>query len=405
MKDNRSPVIADVLYSLQWFLVALAVCVTFSERISSDPFSLCSRLITTSAAYAVVALTVRLTDIIPIRIVIPLAAVAGCTLMGQTTAERIVFCGMGIVACVCGFVIHLRTRREEMQYSDMFVFTALLALFSVVSWRTGDTFVNRWVNVISAVFLPLCVAVWYIGRLSKSLSLFSRRTDQPVGRIRSRMRGTIFTVFMLVLLVSLLLPQSNGSSIFTVIFKAATAIIVWLVWSLLSRLPTCSTSMSVPSGGYSDSAPPAADYGAGWEIYILYLGAAVLFIVFVVWSVKCVVRFIRNIISEFLSPHDRLSKTRTSGYDTVEKLERERRERPKPFSPQSNAQKVRRIYKKRIASILGDSVGNIAALTPDEIAEKCREKNEDISALTALYKKARYTKSCSAQDVESARRA
>jgi len=43
-------------------------------------------------------------------------------------------------------------------------------------------------------------------------------------------------------------------------------------------------------------------------------------------------------------------------------------------------------------------------MTTAEIESLCRKKGEDVSKLTALYRKARYSKNCTAEDVKEARR-
>lgn len=405
VKDNRARITVDILYSLQWFLLALTLCVTLSYRISDEPFAFCARVIPTAAVFAAVAFSVRITDFIPIRIIVPLAGIVCCILLGQTTAEKIALGLVGVSATVCGVVITLRAGRDKVHCNDMFIFTAVLALFAVVARRSHNYQIASWIDVISAIYLPLCVAAWYINRLANALFVFNRRTDQPTDLIHRRMHSTILSVSLLVLLTALLLPQSDGSSLLTVIFKAGVAIITRLIMYILDRLPTCVTSLSVPSPGYGDS-PPLAGYGydSSWEMYLLYIAAAVLLITLVVWAIVHIVRFVRNIISSFLSSRSGTRHIRTSGYDTVERLDPPEKVRSSPLFARSNAEKIRAIYKKRISAILGGSLSGLHSLSPNEIAELCREKGENIDELTKLYKKARYTTICTDDDVKAARR-
>lgn len=404
VKDNRAPVIVDIFYSMQWFLLSLAVCVTISYAAMEHPFEFCIGLLPAAAAFAAVALAVRLTDIIAIRATVPLLAIVGCILLGNNTYERILCGAVGAAAAVCGLVIHFRARKDSPQYNDMLFLSLPLALLTVFTWRNGQHSASQWLSMIAVVYLPLCIAVWFINRLSNSLSVFSNQVGQPIRHIRKRMSGILLTAVMIVLLISLLLPQSNGSSLLTIVLKTGLAVIIWLFTFIVSHLPNCSISPGSPPNLIGDSYY-SAQYSEGsmWEIYLLYFAAAVMFISLVVWAVKSLIRIIRHIIEGFLRQNDAQTRTRISGYDTIEKLEPPQKKAMDIFAGRSNAQKVRHIYKKRIGALLGSRT-DLGSLTPSEIAALCSEKGEDVTQLTELYKKARYTKSCTAEDVNFARR-
>ncbi len=406
MKSNRTPVMADVVYSLQWFLAVLAVCAIISDMSTGDAFSFCTRALPCAAAFVLSALIVRLSRSAILRAAIPALAAAGCIFLGRTAGECIALALVGFAAIVCGFFIHFNMKKGVTQYGGMFVIAVILALLPVAAEYAGWDTAQPWLSVISAVYLPLCVAIWYLGRLTGALAVFSRRADQPIELINKRMYSTVITTVVLVLLAAMLIPQAGGGSLLSVVLNAMLRVAVWIVVFIAKLLPVFYPSDPEFPEEIEESVPVFDNTGGGSliGIYIMYFAAAALFIFIFGWLIASAAKLIKKIVSDYLTQGELGAELAISETDTVEKIDRTLNSGSDRREGRTNAGKIRRIYKKKISAILDVKDSTLSSLTPDEIAALCAEKGENIAALTLLYKKARYTNSCTADDLKAARR-
>ena len=404
MKSNRTPVIADVLFSLQCFLIVLAVTVLIAGRVHEDFNRLCLKMLPCAAAYVIAALTARLVRNVPLRLIIPVAAAAGCVALGNNPAEYIIFAAAGVIAVCCGVFINTRSRSGSAPYNFMFILSLLFVFMSITAERNHSSAVSFWINMISALYLPLCVAGWFASKLNDSTSLFRERADQPLKIINRRMRAVIISAVMIVLIVLLVLPQSNGYSLLSDMLQAVLKVVVWVVVFIAKLLPVFRV--------YPDEEEPEEDEilqlpdtsdGRDPDMIVIYIMAALMVTGLVVWIIVTIIRAIKRMIGDYIKAGDIVKNEDMLSMDTIERIKPERLNGVERRQRRSNAAKVRKIYKKRVMGILKGSRNELGNLAPDEIAAVCAQKGEDISELTQLYKKARYARACTDEDVRLAR--
>jgi len=262
----------------------------------------------------------------------------------------------------------------------------------------------RWISMISALYLPLSIVVWFLAGLHNTTDFFAERSKQSLGIINRRMSRVIVSVAMVVMLVALLLPQADGNSLFSGLCNILLEVLVWVVVFITKLIPIFYTD--IPDDPHSDGKPtytPDDSNGSEWGS-VIYVLAAAFFAVIALWFIISIINAIRRGLQNYMQSDGTVKSDEVADTDTVEKLERPKSEVYDRQYRRSSAAKVRRIYQKRVISILGNSQSELDSLAPDEITAACMEKGEDISQLTMLYKKARYTESCTAEDLKLARR-
>lgn len=399
MKDNRAPLIADICFSLQWYLLVLSVCVVIAYSIVSDPMQTCVRLIPAAAVYAAVAMTVRLVRQRVLRMLIPAALCVGCVMLGSGVAEYILLAVLAGMAAVCGAVLHFKVDRDSGHYSGMLYFCPVLAVLSMIIWRAGMSQALTWINVISLLYLPLCAVSWMSVRSARALAVFDGRADQPLKKINKSMNRLMLAVVAVILLVSLVLPQYSEDSLLSGLAAVCFALLGGAAYLLASLLPSCTYQEEGEPTVYENmTAPEAADNSVTRIIVMVLLTALIL------WLAVRLFGVLRRIIAGYLRRSGRLEETEEVLVDTVEKIQPAANASEEKTSGRSNAAKIRRIYRRRIKAILGDDRALRDSLTTAEIASLCRKKGQDVTELTALYRKARYAQNCTAEDVRAAKR-
>lgn len=415
MKDRRAPVLADVSNALQVYLLLFSTVIIIAES-CTDLQRMLPRLLATAAVFVAFALVARLTDS---KVIIILSAVLlpiGCTALGGSFAECALLAVMGLAALACCLVIRRRTRRDGVEYKGMFFLVMLFPVLILISDTLGQQTAGDWQYGCSLLYLPLCIVSWHLSRSEYSLQVFDGRTAQPISLIRRRTYGTLLTVLTLVLLGSLLLPGRGGENVLYTIFRVTILGFLLLVVKATDWIPGCFTE---PPAVISELAPvdEQSDVSAALpgvpdkepNTTLLYIVYGVVGVVLLVLLVRLAVRFIKvaaRMTRSLLGARgEQVTDAKMTEYDTVEHIDRsELDNRREPLRARTASERVRRIYKKRVERILEGTEGEITSCTPDEIAALCEEKGEDIRELTALYKKARYTDRCTAQDVRAARR-
>lgn len=402
VKGNRSPVIVDVLYSLEWFLLVFSGCVPFIYARCEQPLSLCMRLLPAILLYIASALITRLIKQPVLRIALPFAAAAACVFIGRNTTECALLAVLGIFSVVCCFIIHFRMYRGSPRYNNTLLLLPVLIVMAFVLGKFDMHDAASCTYFIMAVFLPIFIAVWYINKFAVSVSIFTQRADQPIKRISRNMYKTIGTVVLIVLFITLLVPQSNGINLLFSLIETGLAGILAVIILIAELLAVPVSEDIADEFGALQAQPLDMGNDSMWDVYLLYALAAIILIFLTVSAITMLVKLLRYLFSGFMH-YDGKAAPETNGSDTVEKIERHRENRSSERLGRTNAGKIRRIYKKRISSVLGDSLGRLSSYTPSEIAVLCRKKGEDISELTALYKKARYTNDCTEDDVKKAK--
>ena len=410
MKDSRAPVIVDVLYSLEWFVLVSTSLIPFLYMGMGTPRGLCAKLMITSAAYVACALAMRVRSAAVVRFVVPAAAAVGCVLLGSTTTEKIILGVSAAMAIVCGNVIFFGLRQGSQAYSGMLFLSALLAVMAFISRRLEMSQLASdeaavWVAALSALYVPLCIASVLLNRLQDALCIFEGRSEQPVTPVKKRVGGLIFLCAAVVFVVMLAIPQAAGGSFLGRFLRDGAYLLVGILIILMN---SCHTE----SGEPPEEMMPESMMGAmppqevsSWDQYLLSIIAAAILLAAIVAGIVGLVRVIRNAVLSLLSADKGLRQSRSlSGYDTVERINAEERKNGEKKTGRDNASKIRRIYKKRISAVLGSEKSLRGSLTPSEIARLCKAKGEDVSKLTALYCKARYTRSCTDEDLKTARR-
>lgn len=402
MKDNRAPVMVDVLYGIESFLLVFAALVPFIFRRQEDPILLCMRLLPAAVLYIIVVLITRLVRQPALRLALPFAAAVACVLTGRTTVEYVLLTIFGVFSVVCGFVIHFRMHRGSQRYNNMLLAIPVLAVMSIILSKFEMHDAAACVCLIMAIFLPIFIAVWYLNRFADSMSIFTMRTDQPIDRISKRMYKTIGTAVLLILFIALLVPQSNGVSFLVSLIEIGIAGIISLFIFIAGLIPVSESETLADEFGSVYAQPLDMGEESVWDVYLLYALAAIILIILIVFAVSSLIKLLKYLFSGFIQ-HDVKPAPENSGSDTIEKIAHRGEKRTVERLGRTNAGKIRRIYKKRVASILGKSAEHLKSLTPSEILVLCRRKGEDISELTALYKKARYTNSCTEDDLKKAK--
>lgn len=405
MKDNRAPVAVDILYSLEWYLIAFSVCVPFIYSLGDDPLSLCMRLLPSALLFIVSALVTRLVKHPALRIALPFAAAAANVFFGRNMLECILIALLGIFSIICGFVIHFTLRRGSSRYNSMLLIIPPLIVMALILTKFEMHSAATCVNFIMAVFLPIYVAVWYLNKLVYSVSIFTERGGQPISRIKKRMYGVICASALIVLFITLLVPQSNGVSFLAAITETAVAGVFAVLIAVLEKLPFRVSDSDEFTEELSGSfQPPISLDDSVWDIYLLYTLAALILIILIISAIVMLVRLIRYLVEGFMKHDISPGKVEHADGDIVEKIERPAADDSRSRLGKTNAGKIRRIYKKKVSSVLTDSRGRLSSLTPNEISALCRRKGVDITELTKLYKKARYTNCCTEDDVKAAKR-
>jgi len=401
VKDNRAPLIADICLSLQWFMLIFSVFVIIGAKNMDNLMSFCLRGLVLAVAYVLMAVTVHCVRPALLRLLIPLAVLTGSVFLGTTIGERVCYGIIGAMAAVFGIVLFYRVNRESTIYTDMFYFAAIPMLVAIIAWKFEMNEALRWINIISAIYLPVGVVSWMTARSASALVIFSQRADQPLKRINGAVVRRAFTVAFIVLFVSLALPQVNDDSLLMGALKMIAVLILSLLMSLARITPSCGESggEKVEAGEmYIPESDTVTDNSVFYIIAYAVLAAVVVLIAVMI------IRFVCRAIKGYLQGSGMSGKDIRNNSDVVEKLERQEDGEKSGRSGRSNAAKVRRIYKKRVSSILGKEKVLRDSLTSSEIMALCRRKGEDISELTALYRKARYSQNCTAEDVNSAKR-
>ncbi|MBE6759249.1 MAG: hypothetical protein E7554_04060 [Ruminococcaceae bacterium] len=415
MKDSRAPekratVMVDVLFSIEWFLLVSGCIIPFLYLGMEDPLPLCSKIMLCGIAYVVVALAMRAEKLPFLRIVVPILAVLGCILIGHSLVERIVLAAVGMMAAIIGLVIFFRLERGSQGYLGMTFCSVILIVIALVARKLpmsaeASNAAVTWVAVISAVYIPLCLATLFLNNLQDALSIFRGRSEQPVNPIRKRMVRVISGTAVLLAIVLLVIPQDTGASLLGGLFRDGALIGVGLFSKLMSA---CATPVEIGEDEVvSDigTAPPPAEE----SLLSQYLMAGVAVIILVGLAIAVIlglVRLVRRVVLDMLNKDSVVREEAVAKYDTVEKIERpvEDKKEENKYAARTNAAKVRRIYRKRITSILGKDKNLRNSLAPDEIARLCTKKGEDVTELTRLYKKARYTLECTDEDLKAAQK-
>jgi len=408
MNERRAPVIVDVLFALEWFLLVAAAIIPFLYFFrADDPLPFCMKIIACSAAYVLAALSARAEKLVVLRFIVPPAAVIGCVLLGGNTPERVILGVVGAFAVVCGWVIFYKLQRGETAYSTM-IFVGLILLVLALVTRRLDMQPERtaaactWVALLSALYLPLCIISCSLNRLQDALSVFRGRTEQPVTPIRKRQEKLIALAALAVFFVLLALPQDGGASLLGGLLAGAAYIGVGALTVLFSGLAVprdCSGTTDnfgmgqMPEGGVESE--------AGWQMYVLY---AVLALVLLALALFVLAPVIRSAIRRMLKKEGIDGLGENAKYDTVETIKAADKVSEDKRTARTNAARVRRIYRKRITSILGKEKNLRNSLTPAEIDRLCRKKGADVTELTRLYNKARYTLECTDEDVRAAQK-
>jgi len=404
VKDKRAPVIVDVLYSLEWYLLAFAVCVPLIYSLSSNPLSLCIRLLPAAFLYIISALSTRLVKQSVLRIIIPFAAAAGFIFIGRSALEYALLAVLGIFSVVCCFVIHFLLCKGSSKYNNMLLIIPPLIIMAFILTKFELHAAASCINLIMAFFLPIFAAIWYLNKLVYSVSIFSDRGGQPISRINSKMYRIIFSAALIVLFITLLVPQSNGVSFLAAITKTGVAGILALLVLILEKLPFNVSETDEFIEETAGFQPPIALDDSVWDIYLLYALAALVLIAFIISAVIILVRIIKYLVKGFMKHDAPLQKTENTNGDIIERIEKTAKDSTDSRLGSTNAGKVRKLYKKRVYAVLGNSPGRLDSLTPNEISALCRKRGEDITELTKLYKKARYTNSCTEDDVKAAKK-
>ncbi len=413
MKKGRAPVIVDVLFSLEWFIL-VAVSLTpflyfYFSLISADPMPLMLKIALCSVAYVFVALATRTEKFTALRLIVPVLAVAGCVLMGQNILEYIILGVVGVMAAGCGLMIYFRLEQGSQTYSGMFFLIGLLVVMAVIAQMLEMPYeakvaASTWVAIFSALYLPMCIASNLLLSLQDALCIFKGRSEQPVTPVKSRITKVIAVCAVLVFVLLMVLPQFGGASLLSNMFVGSYYLGLSAFATLFSVLAKPGDidgiEEMVESG--QESLPPLEE--APWQTWLGLAFVIAAFTPLFIWLICVVFRFIKNSILSLLGRNVPVKEKFNARYDTVEKLEAVVQVKEDKRTAKSNAAKVRRIYRKRITSILGRDRDLRNSLTPAEIVRLCRKHGEDVTELTRLYHKARYTQACTDEDVKAAQK-
>jgi len=398
--NQRVPIVADICYSLQWYMIVLAACTIIAYCCMEAPAMVCVRLLPVAAAYAAMAVIVRITCPFAIRLLVPVVLVAGCTMMGTRPGEYIIIGAAAFMAVVCGVVMHLKVNMDSSHYFDMIFFCPVFAIASVIMWKAGAHEAVMWINVISVLYLPIGIISWMLVRYSRALAVFNDRPDQPIKMIKRRMNRYIFVIVLAVLLISVMVPQVTGESLLGGIADLFLVLLGGTFIGLSKMLPSC-TDTGNEGGGLAENTDPLSGPPSGYLFY--YILAGVLLAAIIAALTIALVKLLRRILAGYRNGKGKNLDNATQN-DMVEKILSASGLSNDKGSGRNNSAKIRRIYKKRIASILRGNKALRSSMTTAEIESLCRKKGEDVSKLTALYRKARYSKNCTAEDVKEARR-
>lgn len=406
MKERRAPVIVDVFFAIEWFLLVAAAIIPFLYFFCVDPFPICMKIVACSAAYVLSAISARAEKLVVLRFIGPPAAAICCILIGNSVLEWVILGAVGAFAAICGWVIFHKLQRGGSAYSTMIYVSLLLLVMALVTRKLEMqpervAAATTWVAVFSALYLPLCISSISLNRMQDAMSIFRGRTEQPVTPIRKRQGKIIAVCALAVFFVLLVLPQDGGASLLGSLFMNSLYLGVGVLAKMFSSLAVARECSGTNDGFAQQLEGSSNDVETGWQMYVLY---AVLALVLLSLALFVIVPIVRSAIRNMLKKEGVDGTRFNAKYDTVEKIKAADKNKEDKRAAKTNAAKVRRIYRKRITSILGKDKILRGSLTPAEIVRLCKAKGVDIVELTRLYNKARYTLECTDEDVKAAQK-
>ncbi|MBE6754115.1 MAG: DUF4129 domain-containing protein [Ruminococcaceae bacterium] len=354
---------------------------------------------------------------IPLLVLTGAAVVAAGILVPAATWDKVTCTALaltGYIAALLERKAYSNVNRKPTKFLLCLQWMAVpMALFLFCS-LAGLTDCSRRLFVCSVIFLPLTVGAYLNEGIENGLAAFESRSTQPMEVVQTRLRPFATLAVSLTALGAMLVPYSNGMSLMKIIISALKDVFLIVFGGLSTLLSLLLKESPVEEEIIEEELelgfPMQAAESNSNEIILAVLG----FVVFTVLAAVIIVRLVKFIIflvrkyTELMKMRRSVVSEKTvSQYDTFELLDPEmlKRNRPKRSLLLSSEEKVRLCYRRKIRQLSGRyGIKLNGSETPDEIAAITAQKGCDITALTALYKKARYSRSCTADDVKEAKR-